>query len=281
MGNGTTAVGARSADITLGKPQQTGARGAQFEAAGRLKSGIKEASDVVALPGGRLLVVGDTSDKVGLIDADGSVKKLKLPGLPNGKPSQMEGVAYDSARHNLFISREESREVWRFDWNPDKRADPEFKKKYDVKHLGGPTNKGIEGLSYLPGEFSPTGRPQLLGTKEGKPRELVMFDDNGGKTFSPVKLEKQVLDVCKDFSAIAIDPTTGHLFISSDESSTVAELEIPKKRPLTARLINSFPLRDDKNKPLQRIEGLALNEKGDLFVLTENDGELLRLARKK
>jgi len=31
---------------------------------------------------------------------------------------------------------------------------------------------------------------------------------------------------------------------------------------------------------LERVEGLAFNDKGDLFVLTENDGDLRALSRK-
>ena len=44
--------------------------------------------------------------------------------------------------------------------------------------------------------------------------------------------------------------------------------------------MQSFPLRDDKGKSLDRVEGLSFNEKGDLFVLTENDGKLHQLKRK-
>jgi len=259
-----------------------GAKPARFEVAERTKTDVKEASDVVALPGGRFLVVGDTSDKVGVLDAAGKLKKLKLPGLPENKPSQFEGVAYDPVHHTLIFSREESRELWRYEWNAGKKDDrPDLEHVYDVKHLGGPTNKGLEGLSYLPGEQSPTGQPQLLGVKEGKPRELVLFDAKGGKKPFEVKLEDQVRSVCKDFSAVAVDPKTGNVFISSDESSTVAQIELKRDGDkVRGRLVQSFPLRDKHDKPLARIEGLTFNEKGDLFVLTENDGTLLRLARK-
>jgi uncharacterized protein YjiK len=264
------------------RPEQpSGTKAARFEVAERTKTNIKEASDVVALPGGRFLVVGDTSDKVGLMEADGSVSKLKLPHLPNGKPSQMEGVAYDPVKHNLFVSREENREVVRYDWDPDKKKDPKYEKTIDLKHMGGPDNKGVEGLTYLPGEFSPTGSAQLLAAKEGSPRELVLLDKGGGGKPQKIKLEDQVKSVCKDFSAVAVDPKTGNIFLSSDESSTVAQVELKRDGDkLVGRLVQSFPLRDNKDKPLARIEGLTFNEKGDLFVLTENDGVLMRLARK-
>lgn len=265
---------------TVAKTQVSGAQPARFEVAERTQTDVKEASDVVSLPGGRFLVVGDTSDKVGLLAADGTVSKIKLPHLPNGKPSQFEGVAYDPVKHNLFVSREENREILRFDWNPDKRQDPKFEKTFDVKQLGGPQNKGLEGLTFLPGEFSPTGSPQLLAAKEGKPRELILLDKHGSEKPMSIKLEGPVKSVCKDFSAVAVDPKTGNIFLSSDESSTVAQIELTRKGDkMVGTLVQSFPLRDDKGKPLARIEGLTFNEKGDLFVLTENDGVLMRLKR--
>ena len=258
-----------------------GAKPASFENARRIKTGVKEASDVVALPGGSLLVVSDTSDKVTIVGKDGKTEKLELPGLPKNKPSQFEGVAYDPVRHHLLLSREEKREVWRYEWNPEKGKKPKLDQTFDVKHLGGPTNKGIEGLAYLSGEQSPTGRPQLLGVKEGQPRELLLFDDGGGGKPKPVKLEDQVKDVCKDFSAVAVDPKTGNIFVSSDASSTVAQIQLVKdKGELKGKLVQSLSVRDDKGKPLARIEGLTFNAKGDLFVLTENDGALLKLDRK-
>ena len=82
---------------------------------------MAEASDVAALPGGRFIVVGDKKDSAVIVDADGKRTTLDLPGLKNGK-SQLEGVAYDPVRHNLFVSREESRELLRYEWNPDKKA---------------------------------------------------------------------------------------------------------------------------------------------------------------
>ncbi|MDP3504162.1 MAG: SdiA-regulated domain-containing protein [Myxococcales bacterium] len=256
------------------------ARGAaKFEVAEKTKYPVKEASDVVALPGGRFVIVGDRSDKMVVVDADGKVTKLKLPGLPNGY-SQVEGVAYDPVRHHLIVSREEDAQLLRYEWNPDTKESPKLEKTFQLK-AEGPANKGIEGLAYLPGELSVTGRPQLLAANEGKPKSLMMFNDSGSGKPQKIHLESQVTSVCRDFSAVAVDPKTGNVFISSDESSTVAQIELKRQGDkVIGRLVQSFPLRDKKDKPLERIEGLTFNEKGDLFVLTENDGALHRLERK-
>ena len=261
-----------------GGSRNLAARAAKFEVAEKTKYPMKEASDVVALPGGKFLIVGDRSDKVAVVDADGKVTKLKLPGLPNGK-SQLEGVAYDPVRHHLLVSREEKGEILRYEWNPEKNVEPKLEKTFKLK-LDGPSNKGVEGLAYLSGEVSPTGTPQLLAAHEGSPRELLLLGDGGGGKPMKVQLEDQVKSVCKDFSAVAVDPKTGNVFISSDESSTVAQIELKRQGDkVIGRLVQSFPLRDKKDKPLERIEGLTFNDKGDLFVLTENDGAMHKLNR--
>lgn len=244
---------------------------------------MNEASDVVALPGGGLLVAGDTSATLKVVGADGKVTKLKLDeGVSSHKPSQFEGVAYDPVRHHLILSREESRELIRYEWDPASGKAPKFQKKFSYDSaLDGPRNKGIEGLTYLPKGNSFTGKAQLLGVREGKPRSLLVFGDGGGGGKpKAVKLEDQVRSVCRDFSAVAVDPKTGNLFISSDESSTVAQIELVDKGDhVVGRLVQSFALRGNDGKPLARIEGLTTNERGDLFVLTENDGVIRQLKR--
>lgn len=252
---------------------------ARFELTGSLKTGMTEASDVTALPGGRFLVVGDKKDSAVLVGADGKTSAVKLDGLKNGK-SELEGVAYDPLRKNLFVSREESREVLRYEWDGKATSTPKLEKTFTYD-LGGATNKGIEGLAFLSGDVSPTGTPQLLLAKEGDPRELFLTGETGKNKPLPIKLEKEVLAVCADFSATAIDPKTGHLFISSDESAAVAQVKLVRDGDkVLGKLVQSFPLRNEKGGPLERVEGLAFNAKGDLYVLTENDGKLHQLSRR-
>ncbi|MHB8875793.1 MAG: SdiA-regulated domain-containing protein, partial [Myxococcaceae bacterium] len=110
---------------------------------------------------------------------------------------------------------------------------------------------------------------------------LVMLSEHGGGKLLKVKLEEQVKSVCKDFSAVTVDPRSGDVFISSDESSTVAQVRLSRKGDdLVGRLVSSFPVRDGRGEPLARIEGLAFDSSGDLFVLTENDSELHKLSRR-
>lgn len=253
---------------------------ARFSAAKRFETKVKEASDVVGLPGGRMLVVGDRSHKVEVLGRGGKSTTVELSGLTKGKASQFEGVTYDPVRKHLFLSREEARELWRYKWDPAQDDAPELDRRFDLKNLTGPSNKGVEGLAYLPAAHSPTGKPHLLAVKEGKPREVLLLSDGGKRRIASVVLDRTVMDVCKDFSAIAVDPSTGHVFIGSDESSSIAEvaLELNGKR-IEGRTVQVLQMRDDNGDPLARIEGVAFNNQGDLFVLTENDGALLRLKR--
>lgn len=253
---------------------------ARFELTSSLETGMKEASDVAALPGGRFVVVGDRANTAVLIDAKGKKASLDLPGLKNGR-SQLEGVAYDPVRNHLFVAREEARELVRYEWDAlDKTSKAVEEKRFDLPDEG-PRNKGVEGLAYIPEDISPTGQPQLLLANEGNPRKLLMLGDGGKGKPLPVKLEREVYSACHDFSAMAIDPVTGHLFISSDESATVVQVKLARDGDkIVGKLVQAFPIRDEKGKAMERVEGLAFNEKGDLFVLTENDGRLHQLARR-
>ena len=188
---------------------------------------------------------------------------------------------HDPVRHHLFVSREESRELLRYDWDASKDKEPVLEKRIQLEDKGS-ANKGFEGMAYVPGAASPTGEPQLLLAKEGNPRELVLIGD-GGKASKPlpIKLDPEVKAVCRDFSAVTVDPKTGHLFLSSDESATVAQIKLVRDGDkVIGKLVQSFPLRDEKGKSLDHVEGLAFNERGDLFVLTENNGKLHQLNRK-
>ncbi|MEN9797628.1 MAG: hypothetical protein RL653_1324 [Pseudomonadota bacterium] len=256
----------------------TRARGpAQFRPASSTRVDVKEASDVCALPGGAFLVVGDLSDSAGLLRPDGSLERVKLQGVKNHR-SGLEGVAYDPLKKRLFVSSEEKRELLRYAFDPAS-GKATLEKTFQLE-LGGKANKGVEGLAWLPGTASPTGRPQLLAAREGSPRALYLLDDSGKGKPLEVKLDKVLEQVCPDFSGLAVDPLTGQLFIASDEASTVAEvaLEGTGAHP-RARLVQSFPLRDDRGKPLERVEGLAFDAAGNLHVLQENSRRLWRLER--
>lgn len=251
---------------------------ARFSLAGESKVEVKEASDVVALPKGGFLVVGDLSDSAGYISADGKQSRVKLDGIKNHQ-SGLEGAAYDPLKNKLFVASEEKREIYRYSFDA-KTGSAKLEKSFKVA-LDGADNKGVEGLAYLRGDFSPSGRPKLIAVKEGEPKTIALFDEDGSGKPEKVKLDDALKDAAKDFSAVAVDPISGHLFITSDESALVAEVKLKKKGDeWKAELVQSLPLRDDKGDALKRVEGVTFDERGNLFVLQENSRKLWKFDRK-
>ncbi|MBM4378725.1 MAG: SdiA-regulated domain-containing protein [Deltaproteobacteria bacterium] len=250
---------------------------ARFRPAAFTKVEVKEASDVCALPGGAFLVVGDRSDSAALLRPDGSQVRVKLAGLKDHK-SGLEGVAFDPLKKRLFVSSEEKGELLRYAFDAA-TGRATLEKRFHLD-LGGKANKGVEGLAWLPGHASPTGTPQLLLAKEGKPRTLALLDDSGKGKPLELQLDSALKEACRDFSAVTVDSRSGHLFVASDASSLVAEVALERSGgSVRARLVQSLPLRDDRGQPLRRVEGLAFDPAGNLHVLQENDRRLWRLER--
>jgi uncharacterized protein YjiK len=221
----------------------------------RLETSVREASDVASLPDGRFAIVSDRGSAVKLFDRRGNTESLRLPGVRG--ESQFEAVAYAPEREELILSREESRELLRYAWAPSARR-AQLDKRLEVD-LRGRENKGIEGLAFLPKRFSPTGADQLVAAKEGDPRQLLLLGPGGGRRPIEVKLSDAIRDQLKDFSGLAVDPKSGDLFVSSDESATVAQLQLRKVRgEVQAELVVAHRL-FGPDGPLPRIEGLTFD----------------------
>ncbi len=254
---------------------------ARFKLEGSSKVDVKEASDVAAIPGGGFIVVGDRSDSAEYITPEGDSVRFKLDGIKK-RQSGLEAVAYDPIRKNLFVASEEKQELYRYQMKFDGKKPPEATLQATTSYeLEGRENKGVEGLAYLPGDASPTGRPQLIMAKEGDPKMLLLLDDKGEGKPREIELDHTIKDACKDFSAVAVDPVSGHIFITSDASSLLAEVRLKRKGDaVVAELIQALPLRDSHKKPLERVEGATFDSKGNLYILQENNRKLLQLERK-
>jgi uncharacterized protein YjiK len=250
------------------------------------KVDVKEPSDVVALPGGSFLVVGDLSDKVGLVRADGSAVKIKLGGKIKDGESGLEAVTYDTAHKELLVVSETEGMLYRYDLDLEAvPIDPEGGYKLELKGkvalaADGSSNKGIEGMAYLEASQSPTGSAGVIVAKEGSPRMLAFVDRDTGE-LTPIALDEAVREACKDFSALAVDPRTGNLFIASDESGAVAEIELSGKKAssVSGSLVQAYALRDLKGAVVKRLEGIAFDEDGALHGLLEDKRTLLQFDR--
>ncbi len=241
--------------------------------------GVREASDVVALPGGRFAVVSDSDDHVFLVDEkNGAVAKAKLHKVPD-HGSALEGIAYDPVSKNLFVARESTGELFRFQFNPNDGSFAFGESRVIQSLIDG--NKGCEGLAFVPGPLSPTHQPLLLAVKEARPKRLLTLRANGTGKPSEVALDAKTLAAVKDFSAVAVDPKTGDLFIASDESSAVVQVHLQKKGSgWIGAFVQSYPLTKSDGSKFSRIEGLTFDERGAMWVLTENGGNLHQFSRK-
>ena len=84
-----------------------------------------------------------------------------------------------------------------------------------------------------------------------------------------------------DFSAVAVDPKTGDLFIASDESASAVQVRLELvDGELVGRFVQSLELRHEEGQLLKRVEGLSFDEAGNMLVLTENDGKLHQFDRR-
>jgi uncharacterized protein YjiK len=253
-------------------------RPARFAPAGKRKIDLPEPSDVACVPGGTFLIVGDLSDELLVLRPDGTTARHRLQGVKSRK-SGLEAVTYDPERKRLFVSAEERSLLVRFAFDPATGREPVVEQKIPLD-LGGPANKGVEGLTWLPARHSPTGAPQLMIAKEQDPHLLALLKADGTGTPRQISLPAGLVEGCRDFSALALDPRTGHVFLASQESAAIAELSLARAGSrLSASLLGITPLLSKKGRPFQRVEGIAFDEAGDLHVLLEDDQELHRLQR--
>jgi uncharacterized protein YjiK len=251
---------------------------ARFQPIGKKRVDLIEPSDVAFAPGGSFLVVGDLSDELLVLHADGRTARHALQGVKS-KRSGMEAVAYDPERRRLFVALEERGLLVRFAFDPATGTAPVVEAKLPLD-LGSPSNKGVEGMTWVPAAHSPTGRSQLIVSKEQEPHTLALLEADGTGEPQRIALPPALAEGCRDLAAVALDPQTGHVFVASQESATLAELSLSQSGPrLAAALLAVTPLLSKKGRPFERVEGIAFDDRGDLYVLLENERELHRMQR--
>ena len=96
--------------------------------------------------------MGDLSNKAAYVAADGRSFELKLDEVKK-KRSGLEAVAYDPSQRRLFVSSEETNELLRYRLSFGSDGTPSAKLESVTElELGGRSNKGVEGLAFLPGQ---------------------------------------------------------------------------------------------------------------------------------
>jgi|GEM_PF-882930 len=249
-----------------------------------VRADLGEASALVALPSGRFLVADDEGG-IRLVDIGGTRPKVTLlhDADDDDRVAGLEGMT--RVGDVIIAVREQDGALVSFPV-PSSSTSPSTTGT-DLEVLGllprpattngkkNKANKGWEGLAHLPAAVAFDGRDHLVAVHEDKPRAVGVF------AWPSLTLEHTVLiddldgefdDLLPDLSDVAVHPATGELWIMSDEGECIVRVTLGASG-LTLVASHSLPV-DDGEKP----EGLAFDDDGALWLVTDDSGRLLRLG---
>ena len=131
--------------------------------------------------------------------------------------------------------------------------------KYDL----GPSknqNKAFEAIAWDP-------RRQQLLLGEERPPQLFVWKSDGGQvlTGSKQKVPSDELDL-RNLSALSVDPRTGHTLVLSADSHMLLELDELGEQVSFMTLLGGF---NGLKKTIPRAEGVAIDENGTLYMVSE------------
>jgi hypothetical protein len=243
-------------------------------------------------------------------DDSRAIFRLALPAHPAGEVSVeriefgdhsrllrgLEGIAYDADSHSLLVVSEDSRVVSELSLEPGhaklELAEPIKRQTLDA--IGREKGSGWEGITVLPARLTPDRRARLLLVNEKAPREIAVLDRRTFELELFLPLPKAIEPGVGDLSDLTVDERTGHLFLLSDEGQLVLETlfegragqpDAQAKHPAPGVIrwslfeVGRTPLPDSTTKHRLQPEGLAFDQQGDLWVVSEGDRSLRRLER--
>jgi uncharacterized protein YjiK len=237
----------------------------------------REGSGVAVHPAGVLLIV---DDEVGIY--------AHVPGTaPKAAPLEpadgtliagAEGIALAGDGRTVFVVSEDSREVLAFGVTVrGKRAAlGKARSLGKLPRLGKKRNKGWEGIAVRPARFDPDGEERLVAVHEGKPRQVGIFSFDDLEAGEVLDLPAELDSELEDLSDVAVDPRTGRIYLLSDQSSSVAEVEVVagrRRTRLEVRAVARLPI-EEGLKP----EGMDIDDDGTLWLVTEEDRTVRRIA---
>jgi uncharacterized protein YjiK len=237
------------------------------------------------------LTVGDDSTTIVRLatpaeDADhADVEKLEV-GDHRHLLRGLEGIAYDADAHALLVISEDTRVVSELAVALGRTTltlgDPIKRKTLD--EIGQDKRSGWEGIALLPAKLSPDRKARLLAINERQPRGIGVFDRGSFELQAFITLPDDLAEQARDLSDIAVDARSGHIFLLSDESQAVLEVALAAAPgagapgwSISAVARTSLP--DSRTKRRLQPEGLAFDDRGDLWVVSEGDRTLRHLIR--
>ncbi|MFT0211576.1 SdiA-regulated domain-containing protein [Pseudomonas sp. F1_0610] len=124
--------------------------------------------------------------------------------------------------------------------------------------IGDGGNKGIEGMAW---DYK---NKVLWVAKERDPKGLFTVDIKS----RPVKVTQVASKgiFMKDFSAMEVDPRTGHLIVLSDQSQMLMEVS-PEGKPVSYMKLTLGA--NGLASTIDQAEGVAMDDKGNIFMVAE------------
>lgn len=232
---------------------------------------VEEASALAPLPGGRFLLADDERGVL-VASVDGASEVVRSA-QGDKALRDLEGLCLSPDGTLAYALSELGGRISQISLTEKGRT----LKVGTARHLGSlprigkVKNKGWEGLSVLPRQFSRDGKEQLVAVHEGKPKRVGLFRLPSLETEAILKLHRKARDLLGDLADVAVCPQTGHFFVLSDESRRIAELVCEGEQ---LSLLGCFDLPLPKR---EKPEGLAFDGPGTLWVVTDGSSRLLRL----
>lgn len=186
---------------------------------------------------------------------DGDVlRKMPLNGWSNP-----EGVAVlEGGRMAIVDERDHTVTIVRVDADTKALNSADFP-QYDL----GPSknqNKAFEGVAWEPK------RQRLVFGEERPPKLFTWSSDSSGQLSGQKQvLSSDELDL-RNLSALGIDPRTGHMLVLSADSNMLLELDQQGQQVSFMTLQGGF---NGLNKRIPRAEGVAMDEQGALYMVSE------------
>ncbi|MCA9624407.1 MAG: SdiA-regulated domain-containing protein [Myxococcales bacterium] len=226
--------------------------------------GVQEASAVAPLADGSLLVVDDEQGVFHCRRGETPVVLAATAGL-----ADLEGLCLDPAGERAWVLAERDGSVWRYQVEGGDFAAGERLGK--LPRLSKTKNQGWEGLALAPaGLFGETAK--LLAAHQRKPRVVGVFDPDDLHEEALLPIPKDAKKLLGDLNDLAVDPRNGHLFVLSGKAGLLAELRHDDGSLVTHRMLSVAASKRDVP------EGLAFDRGGRLWLVTDGEGWLRRIA---
>jgi hypothetical protein len=227
---------------------------------------VPEASGIVGLSDGQDIIV---DDDIGVFFLDRKMEaKLHLSAAKFDSLQELEGVALSSDKKNVYFLSENggivSRSLIEVNNGKFRLNDPEV--LGSLRQLGKDKNKGYEGIAI----FQIDNKDHLLAVHQEKPRALAIYSLPELKLKTMCKLPADLKQLLENLSDVAFDVNNGNILLLSGKSGRIVEVKAKIKKDIEElEIIQVINIKGAFNS---RPEGISLNNRGQIVVVTDGSG---------